>query len=581
MWRRRRRLFNENWVIVPGLRDVCLLLRSHRAVLRARRGSRLMRGVGQLTALVIAVAWGAAYAQPTAASGETLVMPFDNPQADPKLYWLGEGSALLLAEFLERYGGATVPRDVRVTAFERLQLPPAAALSHATVIKIGQVVGAADVVIGSYELAGAEVIVHARAIRLEAGRLTPEIVERGLLTDLFAIYERTARRLRDASSPAPSPLPGTLLTSLQAYELYVKGLVADAPTTERTYLEQALKAAPADDRIRLALWQVHTDAGDHFKALEAVTAVPSTSLSARTARYLAALAQVDLKRYDEAFATLRRLQSDAPSAEVLNALGIVQLRRGGTVQTGRATYYFSQATQTDPGDADYFFNLGYAYWIDKDPPAAVYWLREAVRLDPTDGDAHQVLGAALQQTGAMAEATRENELARRLSSSDGPVAREGGGDAVPRGLERLKPHLERPSARVNAIITSAGQRDQDELATFHLETGRRAFAREADREAEQELRRALYLSPYRAEAHLLLGRVHLRSGRVTEAIQAFKIALWSEDSAAAHIALAEAFIQAQQLPAAKEEIDRALALNPSSPEAARLGERLRTLKPPQ
>ena len=50
----------------------------------------------------------------------------------------------------------------------------------------------------------------------------------------------------------------------------------------------------------------------------------------------------------------------------------------------------------------------------------------------------------------------------------------------------------------------------------------------------------MYLSPYHAEAHLLLGRAYLRSGRVADAVDAFKIAVWSEDSPAARAALAEA-----------------------------------------
>jgi tetratricopeptide (TPR) repeat protein len=494
------------------------------------------------------------------AAPATLVMPFDNPLVDPRLNWLAEGSALLLSDYLERYGASTITRDERVSAFERLQLPPAAALSHATVIKVGQFVGAADVVIGAYELAGDHLTVRARVIRLDAGRMTPEVVERGPLGELFGIFDRTARRLRGATMAAPPPASGTLLSSLPAFELYAKGLAAETPSTQRQFLEQAVKAAPGDDRVRLALWRVHTDAGDHLRALDAVKAVPASSLHARTARYFAALSQIDLKRYEEAFDTLRTLQNEGPSAEVLNAIGVVQLRRGSTPQTGRPVYYFSQASQTDPSDPDYFFNLGYAYWIDKDPPAAVYWLREAVRRDPADGDAHYVLGAALHQTGATAEAQRELELARRLSSSYEEQAKSGAA-AVPRGLERLKEHLYRRT-RVDSILTSAGQRDQSDLATFHLEAGRRAFAREADREAESELRRALYLSPYLAEAHLLLGRIHMRSGRTSEAIQAFKIALWSEATVEGHVALAEAYLNAQNIAAAKEEVDRALALDP-------------------
>ena len=508
-----------------------------------------------------------------AGPSETLVMPFDNPQTDPKLSWLGEGSAILFSEFLERYGATAVSREERLSAFAWLQLPPAAALSHATVIKVGQLVGASEVVVGSYELAGAHVTLRARLIRLEAGRLTPEVIERGPLADLLSIYDRAAQRLRGATAAAPPAPRGSLLASPRAVELYVKGLVADGLPTQRAFLEQASNAAPADDRVRLALWQVHTDAGDYLRALDAASSVPASSLQSRPARYLAARSQIDLKRYDEAFTILQSLQSERGSAEVLNALGVVQLRRGGSPQTGTAAYYFSQASQVDPGDADYFFNLGYAHWLDKDPPAAVYWLREAVRRAPEDGLAHLVLGAALQQTGATTEAARERELALRLSSR-APTA----GDTVPKGLERLKDYLERASPRVDAIITSAGQRDQAELAIFHLDAGRRAFSREADREAERELRRALYLSPYLAEAHLLLGRIHLRSARTAEAIQAFKIALWSEETATAHLALAEAYVQDKNIPAAKEELDRALALDPESAEVRRLRDRLS--KPP-
>jgi Tfp pilus assembly protein PilF len=174
----------------------------------------------------------------------------------------------------------------------------------------------------------------------------------------------------------------------------------------------------------------------------------------------------------------------------------------------------------------------------------------------------------LQQSGAHAEATRERELAQRLSASSATAALVS--DSVPRGLERLKDYVDRSRSRVDSILTSAGQRDQAELAAHHLEAGRRAMARELDRQAEQELRRALYLSPYLAEAHLLLGRVYLRAGRSAEAVQAFKIALWSEDSVAGHVALAEAYLATQNLNAAKDEVARALALDPMSAEAKAL-----------
>jgi Tfp pilus assembly protein PilF len=68
----------------------------------------------------------------------------------------------------------------------------------------------------------------------------------------------------------------------------------------------------------------------------------------------------------------------------------------------------------------------------------------------------------------------------------------------------------------------------------------------------------------------MLGRVHLRGGRPVDAVQAFKIALWSEETVAGHVALAEAYLATQNIPAAKEEVTRALVLNPASVEARAL-----------
>jgi len=117
---------------------------------------------------------------------------------------------------------------------------------------------------------------------------------------------------------------------------------------------------------------------------------------------------------------------------------------------------------------------------------------------------------------------------------------------------------------------NTAQREQQDLAAFHLERGKRLFEREEDRLALAELRRTVYLSPYEAEAHLLIGRIHLRAGRSAEAVDALKISIWSRDSATARIALAEAYLRQQNTAAAKTELEKALELEPESADAKRL-----------
>jgi tetratricopeptide (TPR) repeat protein len=318
---------------------------------------------------------------------------------------------------------------------------------------------------------------------------------------------------------------------------------------------------------------VHTEQGDYDRALAAVRAVPANSPYSRRARFLAGLSLLSLKRNDDAFAIYKALLDESPTAAVYNNLGVVQLRRGSTPQTGQPTYYFNKATEADGDEPDYFFNLGYAYWRDRDAQAAIYWLREAVRRAPADADAHFVLGAALAGAGHAAEANREHELARRLSATYEGLAKKPAGD-VPKDLERIKSDVELPHvARVDETLAATGQRDQKELARFYFDRGQRLFEQERDREALDELKRALFLSPYEAQAHLLVGRIHLRAGRIEEATEALKISLWSEETAEAHAVLGAALLEANDPAGARSEAERALVLEPGSEGARRVLER--------
>src|SRR5205814_9814607 len=108
-----------------------------------------------------------------------LVMPFENIRRDAAIVWLGEASSVLLADDLNALGAAAITREERRQAFERLQVPPSAMLTDATVIRIGELVRASDVVTGTLQIEDGALVVHARAITLDTGRVSHDIVERG------------------------------------------------------------------------------------------------------------------------------------------------------------------------------------------------------------------------------------------------------------------------------------------------------------------------------------------------------------------------------------------------------------------
>lgn len=526
------------------------------------------------------VLWVCLLAMPVAAFAQAtqrqLVVPFENVSREAQTYWLSEASAVILTDDLITLGAATITREDRVRAFERLRVPATATLSHATVIRLGQLVGAAVAVVGTVEVKGPDITVRARSIRIEAGRMSPEIVESGPLTDIFAIYGRVARTLAPDSKVSPEEMEQRHIP-IAAFEQYIKGLIVHAPASKISFLSQALRVEPSFQRVRIELWSAYTDLSQHQQALAAVREVPADHRLARQARFLGAVSLLNLAQYEAAFVALSELNAVRTDPAILNNLGIAQLRRPQAAATAvNAAGYFRQATQADNTDADLFFNLGYAYWLQKDLTNAISSLREAVRRNPTDDTAHYVLGVALQSSGSSTEAAREKELAKRLSSDYAEWdAKQGGRNDVPRGLERVKTDIDVPaSLRVENVIVAAEQRDQRDLAKFHLDAGRRAYQAERDSEAISALKRAVYLTPYESAAHVLLGRVYLRGGRIEEAIDEFKIAIWSDDTVANHLALADAYVQAKDFDTARAELQWLLKADPQNVEAKRMLDRL-------
>jgi Flp pilus assembly protein TadD/TolB-like protein len=520
----------------------------------------------------LGIAAATAQAQSLVAVGaRQLVMPFENETHEARYEWLGDGAASVLTDDLSALGAQALSREDRLRAFEHLRVPATNKLSEATIIRVAQILGAQQVVVGSFAVDGASVTIHVRPIRLDTGRRFPDITETGALSDFFATFARAARRLMPDSHVATDEIERGH-PPLPAFEEYIKGAAAENPATRIVFLKEALRYAPDFHQARLALWNAYTEQGAHRQALDIVQQVPANHPLARQARFHAALSMMSLGRHAEAieiFAALNREQRDPA---LINNQGVAQLRRTARSPDGSAADYFRQALAVDPDDPDLAFNLGYASWLAHDSLTAVRWLRETVRRNPADDAAHWVLGVALQASANATEGQRERDLAKRLSSKYVEwEKKQPAPSVVPPNLERVKTELDAASSQhIEATLAAAEQRDQHDEAMFHVESGRRLFQAERDAEAIAELRRAIYLSPYDRDAHLLLGRLYLRAGQVADAIDELKISIWSDDQTDARVALAEAYLQAKNVAAARSELQTVLTREPSNADARRL-----------
>ena len=242
---------------------------------------RRLPGLGTLVA-ALAAGFGIGALAQAPPRPRILVMPFDNVTRDASIFWLGEASAVLLADDLNALGAAAITREERREAFERLQVPATAILSDATVIRIAQIVGASEVVTGTLQLEGDTLVVRARGIahrdrphqprcdRARAGSADVRDLRAGRAPD--CAVRRAPRRSSGCTRRSP------------VFESYIKGLLAEIPATAISYLNAALAAQPTFDRARLALWDVYAEQGDHAKAVAAVLPVAANSPWSRRAR---------------------------------------------------------------------------------------------------------------------------------------------------------------------------------------------------------------------------------------------------------------------------------------------------------
>jgi hypothetical protein len=138
-----------------------------------------------------------------------LIVPFEVADRDPRAVWLGEAAAVLLGDALRAMQLPALTRAERVRAFEEANLPIDGRLSLASLVRVGHLVLASDLIVGTVRLSGEELVIDARRIRLDTGRLVEQTTDRAPLPELFALHERLARRLMGkqptaGGTPAPA-----------------------------------------------------------------------------------------------------------------------------------------------------------------------------------------------------------------------------------------------------------------------------------------------------------------------------------------------------------------------------------------
>jgi tetratricopeptide (TPR) repeat protein len=376
----------------------------------------------------------AALAAVLARADTAAVLPFWNSR-HATLEWIGESIAETVREALGSRGILTLDRSDVQEAYRRLGLRERAALSEASVMKIGEALDAEEVVYGGVEFTPAAVSptgggtrgslkITARIVDRRRMRLGPEFVETGALEDLATLQAHVAWRALTLLAPSLAPPETDFRTvrapiRLDAEENYVRGLLApDAGQKEKYFLQ----AARLDARFAhpcYQLGQIHYQRKEYRQAAEWLEKVGPEDIHYREANFLLGLARFQSGDYTGAQKAFQMIVTAVPLSEVYNDLGAAESRRN----LPQAIEDFRKALEGDANDPVYHFNLGYALWKKGDFAAAADRFRAVLDRDPGDQMATLLLGRSLKKQG--------------LRAGDPHAA-----DARFQGLERLKTNYE-------------------------------------------------------------------------------------------------------------------------------------------
>ena len=523
------------------------------------------------------------------------MFPFENAGASPRLDWLSEGLEELTIQRLSAAGQQVYSHAGRQVELERSGLPRSSKLSRASMLHVAEDLDADFVVFGRFTANAASLTVESQILKVSPARLLPAVRESGTLDSLMDLHARLIWRMLSASD-RNFPLTPAAFTKrqrplrLDAFEHYIRGLLSNDDDVRLRELREAARLEPEWPEPDYTLGEVYLARRDCDSALAWYARVPKTHelyVESVFATGVCRLLQDQPDRAEEAFSSLQEalknnMVSAADLPELLNNLAIARARQG---KTAAAQTDLRHATELDPGEDDYPFNLGVLALQTNDPAAAADFFREAAEREPDNAEDRALLILSLEKAGKKTEADQERESANETFGPNGlpAIHLDAKNESVAR-LNRIKTELDVTALRAEIESGPAppgpGASDSaNDTSITHLRLGRQELSAGHSEAAEKEFRAVLAADPSNPAAHRGLAEIDRRLGKRDDAVKELQASLQARDSAVVRTMLAKIYLEQKKPDLARAEVDRALKLAPNYSEAKLLLEHLQNSKP--
>jgi Tfp pilus assembly protein PilF/TolB-like protein len=497
-----------------------------------------------------------------------MVMPFENQSSAPGLEWISEAFPEVLALRMSAPPIHVVSREDRAYAFDHAGIPASVHPSRATLYRIAEQMDADYVVLGTYNFDGHTFSASAQLLDMKKLHLHAAVQSSGPLANLIEVQTALAWELLQ-QMPAPPPVTREqFLTSstpirLDAFENYIRGILATGHQQKAHYFRSALKLNPNYTAAMLQLGKTYYESRDYESASSWLSRVPKNDAAAGEANFLLGMSEFYRGSFEKAFAAFTFLTNRLPLTEIYNNLGVVEARRG---RRASAVEYFSKAVAADPNDGDYRFNLAVALFKNGDDAGAARQLREELHLRSSDGEARSLLEMITRGVAPMASQPAAATSGNALLPANQPH--------VP--LERIKRNYDEASYRQvereihNLTEARLAESDQRNHAAYHVEHGKQLLAQNQPGQAEAEFHHAISTDYGNSAAHAQLAALLEKKGDAANARSEAEASLRLQPNAEAYLVLARLDLGKKQFQSAAGEVERALALEPANPAALAL-----------
>jgi Tfp pilus assembly protein PilF/TolB-like protein len=513
-------------------------------------------------AFAVATLHGQATSPPPIPGAQTvLVMPFENQSSAPGLEWIGEAFSEVLAQRLASPQIYVISRSERTYAFDHSGIPQTVLPSRASIYRIAEQMDADYVVLGSYTYDGKRFAAKAQLLDMKKLHLLPAAESSGPLANLIELQTALGWQLLQQMPVHPAGTREQFVSSfppvrLDAFEDYVRGILAGPYQQRIHYLHEAVKLTPGYVAAMMELGKTYFDNRDYESASLWFSRIPKTDPAAGEANFLLGMAEFYRGNFDKSFAAFNYLSTRVPLTELFNNMGVVEARRG---RRAPAVEYFSKAVNADPNDPDYRFNLAVALYKNGDSSASARQLKEELQRRPGDSEAKMLLEMINRGTPPSAPA---------INPATGKAFLPATQTRIP--LERIKRNYDEASYRQleieihNFAEARLASLDGPRQAAYHVDRGKELLARNQPEQAKAEFRAAISAYSNSEAAHAQLAMLLEKDGDVSAARAEAQSSVRLKPNVDALLVLARTDLKQNQLPSAAGEADRALALEPAN-----------------